>query len=1021
MMKILSKPVNIHFKISRFILPLIFISITSAAVFSQDTRLQADPGQLYKKGIDLLERKNFAAARRTFEQYLSMGTTGSLNIEAEYYRAFSGLNLFNDDAEGLMLDFIQKYPGHPRAVDGYFDMGNFFYRNRNYKKSAEYLDPANTFGLSPDRQNEVKFKLAYSRLNLKDTSKALENFIFVSKTENTYRSPSAYYAGYIELHRGRYDSALVFLETAGKDESYRDFVPPLIIQAWHDKGDYDKVIQLGTSYLNGIQNIRDKPNIILMLADAYFAREKYPKANQYFNDFINSEQSKPNTETLLKAGISAYHTGFFIDAAGFLKQAALAPGRTGQLASYYLGKSYISLENKPYALSSFDAARKETDDKSIQEEALFYYGKLSFELGNFSNTVEAYAAYNVSYPGGKHKSEVSELLSEAYLRSENYEQAIVYIESVKGWSDRTREVYQKVTFRKGTQLFNAGMYPEALEFFQKSQKYSLDKETTLWTFFWIGETYSVGNKYEEAIQSYSGVFRNDQGAASEQYLKSLYGIGYAYFNSKAYDKALVHFKAYTERLRRKDKSLFYNDALLRLADCYYAARNYPEAIRFYNEALDEGNPEKDYCYFQLGLNYGIQSDLAQAFKALDMIIEKYPNSVYYDDALFQKAQITFEHGDYEPAITRFSNLVNDQPQSPYIPYALVSRAVAAYNLKIYNTTIDDYKRIIKDFPRHPVANSAILGLQEALTTANRATELKEYLDLYKLANPESKDLTGIEFESAKTMYYNENYPSAIEMLSRYLEQYNQSPFTDEVNYYLGESYYKTGKNKEAIGAFARVLNFQNSKWYNRSVQRLAEVNYRIPNYNEAVKYYRRLLNLAGNKREEYNAWTGLMQSYYGTGKFDSTIYFGDLILQKGSLTASAQIGAHLYLGKAWYSKGNTSEAMDQFLSTVNTAKDENGAEAQYLVATIQREKGNFLQSNETLYNLNENFNLYASWVGKSFLMIADNFISLGEIFQARATLTSIIDKSPVPAIVDEARKKLGIIGEKQKVENDSIK
>ena len=127
------------------------------------------------------------------------------------------------------------------------------------------------------------------------------------------------------------------------------------------------------------------------------------------------------------------------------------------------------------------------------------------------------------------------------------------------------------------------------------------------------------------------------------------------------------------------------------------------------------------------------------------------------------------------------------------------------------------------------------------------------------------------------------------------------------------------------------------------------------------------------------------------------------------------------MGKAWYAKGNANEAMDQFLSTVNTAKDENGAEAQYFVATILREKGNYLQSNETLYNLNENFNLYTNWVGKSFLMIADNFISMGEIFQARATLNSIIDKSPVPVVIDEARKKLLTIKEKQQIENDSLK
>src|SRR5690606_18083775 len=122
---------------------------------------------------------------------------------------------------------------------------------------------------------------------------------------------------------------------------------------------------------------------------------------------------------------------------------------------------------------------------------------------------------------------------------------------------------------------------------------------------------------------------------------------------------------------------------------------------------------------------------------------------------------------------------------------------------------------------------------------------------------------------------------------------------------------------------------------------------------------------------------------------------------------------NLYLGKAAYSLGNNQEATDYFLTTLNTAKDENGAEAQYLLAEIQYKAGDYQKSIETLYDFNTNFSIYEFWLGKSFLLIADNYIALDENFQARATLNSLIEKSPVPEIVSQARAKLKLLEEEE--------
>jgi TolA-binding protein len=152
---------------------------------------------------------------------------------------------------------------------------------------------------------------------------------------------------------------------------------------------------------------------------------------------------------------------------------------------------------------------------------------------------------------------------------------------------------------------------------------------------------------------------------------------------------------------------------------------------------------------------------------------------------------------------------------------------------------------------------------------------------------------------------------------------------------------------------------------------------------------------------------------------DSTEKYARLILDRGAVAANASNQAQLYLGKAAYQRGDHEQAIDNFLKTLNAAKDESGAEAQYLMAEIQYKNEQYKQSIETLYDLNKNFSIYEYWLGKSFLLIADNYIALDENFQAKATLNSLLEKSPLKVIVDQAKAKLqGIASEEEKKQEE---
>jgi TolA-binding protein len=549
--------------------------------------------------------------------------------------------------------------------------------------------------------------------------------------------------------------------------------------------------------------------------------------------------------------------------------------------------------------------------------------------------------------------------------------------------------------------------------FQKSLEFPYDPEFVVLAHYWSGEAYSIGRKYDEAINSYSAVFRIPVSSQNPHHIKARYGIGYAYYNTGQFDKALVHFKEYVDKVENSGNKLFYNDALIRLADSYYANKSYTTALNTFEKAIKQDNPDKDYAYYQMGVINSIQGNPVMAHTHFDMVLNQYPDSRYIDNTIFEKAQLDFEQGKYESAVSLFSRLIQNKSQSTYVPYALQRRALANANLNKYDNSIADYKRILNEYATHSVANGALLGLQEALTNQGKSDQFGPYLASYKKANPDNQALESIEFESAKNLYFSQKYERAIEGFNEYVRNYPGSSFKNESQFYIAESYYRLNEANKALEFYYDVIKQPSSPQATRSIQRIAELESRNKRYPEAIKFYHQLANRAQNKKEQYNAWAGLMESHFMLNKYDSAEFYANTILERGNVNANAQNNALLYLGKSAYAKGELDEAVDHFLNALNTAKDENGAEAQYLVAEIMHKKQQHKQSIETLYNLNSNFSAYENWLGKSFLLIADNYVAMEEFFQARATLNSVIEKSPDQQIVEKAKNKLLLIKEKE--------
>jgi len=112
--------------------------------------------------------------------------------------------------------------------------------------------------------------------------------------------------------------------------------------------------------------------------------------------------------------------------------------------------------------------------------------------------------------------------------------------------------------------------------------------------------------------------------------------------------------------------------------------------------------------------------------------------------------------------------------------------------------------------------------------------------------------------------------------------------------------------------------------------------------------------------------------------------------------------ALLIKGKALRLMGQIPDAEDSFGLLIQEYKTEEGAEALLLLALGYQEKGDLIGSNELIFDYSEGFSAFDYWYGSLFLMLAENYIVLGELFQAKATLQSILDQSTNATVKENA-------------------
>ena len=102
--------------------------------------------------------------------------------------------------------------------------------------------------------------------------------------------------------------------------------------------------------------------------------------------------------------------------------------------------------------------------------------------------IKAFAEFDKLFPNSSRKEKSQELLSDAYVYSNNYNEALVYLESQSYLTPKMKENYQHVAYLKAVELYNKREFDKAVVYFDKSLKYPVNKDIEAECQYLQGET-----------------------------------------------------------------------------------------------------------------------------------------------------------------------------------------------------------------------------------------------------------------------------------------------------------------------------------------------------------------------------------------------------------------------------------------------------------------------------------------------------------------------------------------------------
>ena len=968
----------------------------------------------YQKALSLYNNQQYLAAQSMFRQVKKTADEEVLQSDCAYYIANCAVRLNQQNADGLVEDFVEEYPTSTKRNTAFVDVGDYYFENSKYAYAKKWYDKVNEDALSRGEREKFNFNNGYAAFS---TKRYKEAKTYLSRVENSqkYGSQAKYYIGFMAYESDDYDQANEYFDQVSDQERYQEKLSYYQADLNFKLGKFEKAIELAKDRLE-TSDEAEVSELSKIIGESYFNLKQYEAAIPYLKAY-KGKRGKWNNTDFYQLGYAYYKQGDYENAVSEFNKIVSGNNSIAQNAYYHLGESYINLDKKQEALNAFKNASEMDFDLKIQEDAWLNYAKISYEIGNpYQPTPQVLAGYLDKYPNTSYKEEIETLLIDSYITSKNYKEALNLLEGKRSFENKV--AYQKVAFYRGIELYNEGHFLEASNLFDASLKESRDPNYTARATFWKAETdYNLTN-YVDALVGFKQFEQQGQSTLPE--MENIdYNIAYTYFKQKNYPKATEHFNIFIKN-RREDKVRL-NDAYLRLGDGYFVSSDYNKAIDAYEQAIEINEIDSDYPFFQKALSAGYLGRSSKKITELEAFIDSYPNSKLRDDAMYELGNSYVKDGQTDKAMSAYNRLNSEYRMSSFVPKALLRQGLVYYNGSQNEQALSKFKKVANDFPNTPEAQQAVSTARLIYIDLGRVNEYAAWVRGLDYVEVTDADLENATYEAAEKQYLDNNTDRAIKQFNGYLNEFPNGIHALQSHFYLAQLYFKKDLKGNAAPHYKYVVEASQNEFTEEALSRLSQYHLESKNWNEAMPLLSRLEQEANFPQNVIFAQSNLMKANYQLEKYNQAVSYAEKVLGNSKIDNKIKSDAYIIIARSAIKTGDEGKAKTAYAKVETVATGETAAEALYYNAYFKHKDGQFEVSNKSVQKLAKDYSGYKYYSAKGLVLMAKNFYALNDAFQATYILESVIENfKEFDEVVQEAKDELNKIKQEEAKTNSSI-
>ena len=887
--------------------------------------------------------------------------------------------------------YLQAFPYTTFADEVKLMQGIIQVEKGHYKQSLKFLEPIEVHALTREHQTDYSFYRGYAYLMLQEYQRASIYFAQLSKGDSRYATRGTYYYAYCMYKLEKYDKALPALKRLENAPEYNKTVPYYITQIQFAQGNYEEAAIRAEVLLAEHPDSSNNGELHRLLGEIAYQKKDYNAAVDHLQQYLQAakaQKEEPLRNDMFMLGSSEYALGHYDAAVVALKQVKQQNDTLSEAACLAMGNAYVQLKQLEQAKLSYQAAAGYKLTPRVTEEAAYNYALCTYQSSSaLGESVRAFNDFLHQFPESKYEERIYQLLSDALMQSKNYAAAIATLDSIAKPSPKMRQTKQYLRYQLGADNFLQGKMQASVDWMTEVIGHTgeSDKYTTEAYYVRAEAEYRL-REYAKCEQDLKAFFSRSDAKKSDNYVIARYLQGYCFFSQGQYNAARNAFSTYIDEALATEPT--YADALNRIGDCYFNAREFQSAISYYSQVSKLQAAGADYALFQKGYALGLQHKYGEKVKILSELVKRYPKSDYADDGLYETARAQLQQENERGAIASYEQLLATYPHSTLSRKASLERAMIYRNLHETDQAIAAYRQTIEKYPATEEAYTALDALQALYVENGRVEEYLAYTkNLAKINMTVTTQEDSLLYAAAEMQYMQAAYQKATVALSNYITQYCAGGrYCTTARYYLADSYYRLGKSSEALAQYMVLAESTANPYQEEAATRVAEICFDKGDYAAAMEAFYRMHALSSSRENTQIARLGILRCSQRLGRHQATIDIADQILSDAPVSDEMRAEALYGRAKALVAKGQWTKAQPDLKALAAEVRTARGAEAEYLLAQSYFELNDLEASEAEIMHFTQMNTQQQYWLARALILLSDINKAHGEFFQARQYL-----------------------------------